>query len=89
MAVMSATDRTRAVMYLLRVLRGVLFDAYDRPTIRAALDAADQWREDNAASFNSALPVGFRTTATPQEKGLVLVAAVLRNYGLARVQEDS
>ncbi len=50
--------------------------------LRAAVDAADAWVDSNAASFNSALPVAFRTNATASQKALLLVAVVLMRFNL-------
>lgn len=44
--------------------------------LREAVDAADQWVEDNASSFNSALPAKFRTAADVSQK-IVLLSYVL------------
>lgn len=42
----------------------------------AAFAAADQWVSDNAAAYNAALPVAFRTTATAAQKAMVLMHVV-------------
>ena len=49
--------------------------------LKAAADAADQWADDNAASFNTALPVAFRNAATLQEKSLLLAVVILKRAG--------
>ncbi len=36
--------------------------------LRAAVDATDQWIDDNAASYNGALPIEARTTLTAAQK---------------------
>lgn len=36
--------------------------------IRAAVDAIDQWVEDNQASFNSAIPLTARTELSAKQK---------------------
>ncbi len=50
--------------------------------IKAAVDAADQWADDNAGSFNSALPVPFRTTATTAQKTLLLSYVILKRANI-------
>lgn len=40
--------------------------------LRAAINAADQWVSDNAASYNTALPVAFRNGATATQKARLL-----------------
>lgn len=54
---------------------------FTRPDVQAAIAAADQWCTDNAASFNSALPVNFRTKATTAQKAALLASVALRRYG--------
>lgn len=49
--------------------------------LQAAIDAADQWLEDNAASFNSALPVAARTKLTSKQKARLLVYVIIQRYG--------
>lgn len=48
--------------------------------LRAALNAADQWREDNAASFNAALPQPFRGAATAKQKAALLLYVIRKHY---------
>jgi hypothetical protein len=50
--------------------------------IKAAVDAADQWADDNATAFNNALPVPFRTTATTAQKTLLLSYVILKRAGI-------
>jgi hypothetical protein len=51
-------------------------------SIKSAVDAADQWADDNATAFNSALPVPFRTTATTAQKTLLLSYVILKRAGI-------
>ena len=46
--------------------------AFLKADLRAAVNAADQWVSDNGASYNSALPVAFRTGATAAQKARLL-----------------
>lgn len=39
---------------------------------KATIDAVDQWISDNQASYNSALPLPFRTAATASQKARLL-----------------
>lgn len=52
-----------------------------RADIRAAVDAADQWAEDNAASYNTALPTNFKTGATATMKARLLAHVVTKRFG--------
>lgn len=56
--------------------------AITKVQLRAAIDAADQWREDNAASFNNALPAAARNNLTAKQKALLLVMVIQRHYGV-------
>lgn len=56
---------------------------FTRAQLAAAVDAADQWADDNAAAYNSALPAAFRTNASQAQKALLLVYIVARRAGLA------
>ena len=44
----------------------------DTLSVREAASAARQWALDNELSYNSVLPVGFRTTATREQEFLLL-----------------
>lgn len=84
MAVLPDADRIRIWKGLMRywsnlreTLAGML-----KADLRAAVDAADSWVDANAASYNSALPVTFRTNATQSQKSLLLVAVILMRFNL-------
>lgn len=47
----------------------------------SALGAADDWINTNAASFNTALPLPFRTNATASQKARLLMWVVSKRYG--------
>ena len=48
--------------------------------LRAAADAADDWADANAASFNAALPQPARSALTARQKAKLLVAVLDRRY---------
>lgn len=56
--------------------------------LRAAVDAADTWCDDNAASFNTALPTAARTTMNTTQKTLLLTYVLRRRNGDLRIPED-
>lgn len=69
MALLSDPDRAAAAAELMQLL------SLDREPcdalkaeIRAFIDATDTWQDQNAASYNSALPVGPRTKMTAAQK---------------------
>lgn len=78
MAILNATRRGQIATAIQRwwsVLKESC--AFIKPELAAAIAAADQWADDNAASYNSALPVSFRTKATPLRKTVVLVYVII------------
>lgn len=54
--------------------------------LQAAVTAADDWADANAASFNSALPATFRNNATSGQKALLLAVVVLARYNVASLR---
>jgi hypothetical protein len=50
--------------------------------LRAAVDATDQWIEDNAAAFNAALPVAARNALTASQKAELFSIVALKRYGV-------
>jgi hypothetical protein len=54
--------------------------ALTKPQLRAAVDAADAWVDDNAASYNSALPAAARNNLTAKQKAQLLMHVMRRRY---------
>lgn len=84
MAVLSNAERTAVNQRFLAdasrlrdVLSGVL-----KQDVLAAVAAADQWAEDNKASYNAALPLPARTALTAQQKAAILAYVITRRYEL-------
>lgn len=48
--------------------------------LRAAVDATDQWIEDNQVAFNSALPLPARTALTQKQKVRIFMEVARRKY---------
>ena len=48
--------------------------------LRAAFNAADQWAEDNAASYNTALPQPARASLTATQKARILTYVIRRRF---------
>jgi len=87
MALMSAIERFRCWAQYMRDLPGP-FGTASKADIRAAVDAVDQWVEDNQTTYNLALPLAFRNAATPTQKALLLCYVVMRRVGRLRSEED-
>jgi hypothetical protein len=51
-----------------------------KPELRAAVNAADQWIDDNASSFNAALPQPARGTLSAKQKALILMLIIARRF---------
>jgi len=84
MAVLSDEDR-REVM--VRAINHVYVGPNRTATLntddwQAATNAADVWADANAGAFNGALPLPFRTTATAQEKTMLLANVLLKRADL-------
>lgn len=52
----------------------------NKPDLRAAYDAIDQYFSDNAATINQALPVAARTDLSTPEKARLLIRVVRDRY---------
>lgn len=79
MPLLSTADRQRVVAQWMR--DNVEATGFTKAQLQAALDATDQWVEDNTASFNSALPAAFRTSATLAQKTMLLGYVLWKRIG--------
>lgn len=81
MAVLSEGDRADEVAQLQRDLSAEREPcAVTKAALRAALDADDQWVDDNAASFNAAIPQPARGALTARQKARLLLRVVRRRF---------
>lgn len=82
MAVLSQAERDRVRRWFMRAASQAAEPLnVSKAQLTAAVDAADQWADDNAAAYNSALPAAFRNNATASQKALLLAYVILRRYG--------
>lgn len=82
MAVLSNAIRLqlwRGLMRYWSALRETLA-VMTKADLQAAVDAADVWANDNASSYNTALPATFRTNATAGQKALLLAMVILARH---------
>lgn len=87
--VMTSPERAACTTAYMRELsRAASALGVTKAQLRAAIDAADQWCDDNAASFNTALPTTFRNAATAAQKNLLLTYVLRRRNGDLRIAED-
>ncbi len=87
MAVLSDTIRLQLWRGLMRYWSS-LNEAVgvNKADLRAAIDAADDWANSNAASFNTALPTAFRNNATAGQKAFLLAAVTLARFDVAALR---
>ena len=83
---MSLTTAQRAAVgHVIRECASQIFQELPNMSsgdVDAAVAAADVWQDDNAASYNSALPEAFRTNATAAQKTLLFMAVAMADYFL-------
>jgi hypothetical protein len=87
MAVLSNAGRAAVVAGFMRELAESV--GFTKPQLAAAVAATDDWVEANTASFNTALPAAFRTSATTSQKIALLCYVLMRRAGRLRVSEDN
>lgn len=81
MAVLSDQDRITVAQRIMAELSTARETCgLTKPDLIAAVAAADDWANTNAASFNSALPAAARTTLTAAQKARLLAWVLLRRY---------
>ncbi len=54
--------------------------ALTKQDLRAAVDAVDQWVDDNKASLNAAIPLPARTALTAAQRAELLVYVVRQRF---------
>lgn len=80
MTVLADQDRFDAWAAYMRDAAVGTMAALTKPQLRAALDAADDWANTNATSFNTALPGAARTALTAPQKALLLSYVIGKRY---------
>lgn len=85
-----ALDATSRARCLAQFMREVTLDCsgITKTDLAAAVAATDDWIEANQASFNTALPQPFRSTAGLPLKTLLFCYVAMRRAGKLRAQED-
>lgn len=86
MALLDSTSRARTTAQWMR--ENTTTAGFTKADLRAAVDATDEWIEDNTASFVAALPAGFRTNSTAAQKAWVFAFVLWRRIGRLRSEED-
>lgn len=88
MAALPTNDRLRVWRGLMRFWSTALatLAGCTKADLQAAVNAADDWADTNATSFNSALPATFRNNATSGKKALLLAVVVLARYDVTSLR---
>jgi hypothetical protein len=82
MAILSGESRARIWRGLMRYWSKLREPcSVDKAALLAAVEATDVWIDENAASFNSALPAVARSGLTTAQKTLLLCAVALVRAG--------
>lgn len=84
---LDATGRARTLAQWMRDLKLPL-TGITKPDIAAAVAATDDWIDANQASFNSALPQPFRSSANLELKTLLFCYVAMRRANRLRAEED-
>lgn len=80
MAALSNNDRIAAWEQWMRENKATITGAMTRGELRAAIDAADNWADSNAASYNSALPLPARTVLSASQKAALLNIIIAKRF---------
>lgn len=82
MAVLSDADREAVWASFMETASPFLETLFgmSKVDIRAAVNALDQWAEDNAAAVNSAIPQPARGAMTAKQKARLLVWVIERRW---------
>lgn len=81
MAVLSDTDRAGLhAAYMQETSFARTGIALTKAELRAAVNAIDQWVDDNAAAFNSAIPQPARAVLTAKQKSQLFMFVVRRRF---------
>lgn len=59
-----------------------LGQTFTKPDLIAAVAAVDAWATTNAAAYNSTLPDPFKSSASAQQKALLLAYVCLQRAGV-------
>lgn len=84
MAALSAGERAELLKAFSADLSGTRTPFnLSRADLLAAINAADDWADANASSFNSALPLPARTTLSAKQKAAILMFVIRRRFEVA------
>jgi hypothetical protein len=82
MAILSTADRAALHGDWMRA-NTIPCGALTKAQLRAAIDAIDQWVDDNATAFNNAIPQPARGALSTKQKAHLLASVVERRWEVA------
>ena len=90
MADLDATGRARVLAQMMRDLPSALrpWPGVTKADLAAAVAATDDWIDDNATAYNSALPQPARGALSATQKTFLFCYVALRRAGLLHAEED-
>ncbi len=81
MATLPEADRTTIWSHFMKICSSLSEKLnLTKSDVKEAVDAADQWVEDNQTSYNDALPLAARTNLNSRQKARLLMEIVKRRY---------
>lgn len=84
MAVLSDPERLALWAEFMRSTENVIATgALTKTDLRAAINAVDQWSDDNASAFNLAIPQPARGAMSSKQKAALLVYVTKRRWELS------
>lgn len=83
MAVLNNADRRDVWAEFMRTPEAGETFGISKTELRAAVDAIDQWVDDNAASFNTAIPQPARGSLMARQKARLLSFVIARRFARA------
>lgn len=75
------TDDQRVAVWARWMRENAAACSITKADLRAAVDALDQFLEDNAAAINSAIPQPARGALTTEQKARLLAYVALKRWG--------
>jgi len=80
MAILPDADRQAVWADFMRALESGANITVTKTELRDAINAADDWIDLNAASYNLALPLPVRTSFTAKQKAKLLMWVIRRRF---------
>lgn len=84
MALLADSERLALWAEFMRAVENIIATGVlAKVDLRAAINAVDQWSEDNASAFNLAIPQPARAAMSAKQKAALLVYVTKRRWELA------